>query len=39
MKATGTIPTVPDAKSYIDDSYMKRVAADTKLKAMATKAN
>lgn len=39
MKATGTIPTVPDAKSYIDDSYMKRVAADAKLKAMATKAN
>ena len=28
-----------DSKSYIDDTYMKRVAADPALKAMATKAD
>ena len=39
MKAVGTIPEVPDSKSYIDDTYMKRVAADPALKAMATKAD
>jgi NitT/TauT family transport system substrate-binding protein len=39
MKSTGTIPEVPDAKGFIDDSFMRRVAADAKLKAMATKAN
>jgi NitT/TauT family transport system substrate-binding protein len=39
MKSVGTIPEVPDTKSFIDDSFMKRVAADAKLKAMATKAN
>jgi NitT/TauT family transport system substrate-binding protein len=39
MKAVGTIPDVPDAKSYIDDTYMKKVAADPALKAMATKAD
>ena len=39
MKAVGTIPEVPDSKTYIDDSYMKRVAADPTLKAIATNAN
>ena len=38
MKSVGTIPEVPDAKAYIDDTFMKRVAADATLKAMATKA-
>jgi NitT/TauT family transport system substrate-binding protein len=32
----GTIPANPDAKSYITDEFMKRVAADAKLKAFAT---
>lgn len=32
----GTIPANPEAKSYITDDYMKRVAADPKLKAFAT---
>jgi ABC-type nitrate/sulfonate/bicarbonate transport system substrate-binding protein len=39
MKATGTIAEVPDSKSYIDDTYMKKVAADPTLKAMAINAN
>jgi NitT/TauT family transport system substrate-binding protein len=39
MKAVGTIGEVPDSKSYIDDSYMKRVAADPTLKAIASNAN
>lgn len=39
MKSVGTIPEVPDAKTFIDDSFMKRVASDPALKAMATKAN
>ena len=39
MKAVGTIPEVPDAKSYVDDAYLRRVAADPTLKAMATNAN
>ncbi len=39
MKAVGTIPEVPDSKSYIDDTYMKKIAADPTLKAMASKAN
>jgi ABC-type nitrate/sulfonate/bicarbonate transport system substrate-binding protein len=39
MKAVGTIPEVPDSKSFIDDTYMKRVAADPALKAMAIKAD
>ena len=39
MKAVGTIPEVPDSKSFIDDTYMKQVAADPALKAMATKSN
>jgi NitT/TauT family transport system substrate-binding protein len=39
MKAVGTIPEVPDGKSFIDDTYLKKVAADPALKAMATEAN
>jgi ABC-type nitrate/sulfonate/bicarbonate transport system substrate-binding protein len=39
MKAVGTIPEVPDSKSFIDDTYMKSVAADPALKAMATEAD
>ena len=39
MKATGTIAEVPDSKSYIDDTYMKKIAADPTLKAMAINAN
>lgn len=32
----GTIPANPDVTSYITDDFMKRVAADPKLKAFAT---
>jgi len=32
----GTIPSNPEAKSYITDEYLKRVAADAKLRAFAT---
>jgi NitT/TauT family transport system substrate-binding protein len=32
----GTIPANPDAKSYVTDDFLKRVAADAKLKAFAT---
>jgi NitT/TauT family transport system substrate-binding protein len=32
----GTIPSTPEAKSYISDEYLKRVAADPKLRAFAT---
>jgi ABC-type nitrate/sulfonate/bicarbonate transport system substrate-binding protein len=39
MKSVGTIPEVPDGKTFIDDTYMKKVAADPALKAMATKSN
>jgi ABC-type nitrate/sulfonate/bicarbonate transport system substrate-binding protein len=39
MKAVGTIPEVPDSKAYIDDAYMKRVAADPALKAIASNPN
>jgi ABC-type nitrate/sulfonate/bicarbonate transport system substrate-binding protein len=39
MKATGTIPEVPEAASFIDDRFMKRVAADAALRAMATRSN
>ena len=35
MKSTGAISTVPAAKDYITDTYMKRVAADPKLRAFA----
>ena len=36
MTEVGTIPAAPDPKTSIDDSFMKRVAADPKLKALAT---
>jgi ABC-type nitrate/sulfonate/bicarbonate transport system substrate-binding protein len=32
----GTIPTNPDVKSYVTDDFLKRVAADPKLRAFAT---
>ena len=33
---TGTIPANPEAKDYLSDDFLKRVAADAKLKAFAT---
>lgn len=36
MADVGTIPSAPEPKSYVDDSFMKKVAADPKLKAFAT---
>ncbi|MFG1346694.1 ABC transporter substrate-binding protein [Xanthobacter autotrophicus DSM 431] len=36
MAEVGTIPAAPEAKSYVDESFMKTVAADPKLKAFAT---
>lgn len=39
MKGTGAIPAVPAADAYITDAYMKRVAADPKLREMANKSN
>ncbi|MBX9589466.1 MAG: ABC transporter substrate-binding protein [Hyphomonadaceae bacterium] len=39
MQSVGTIPAVPDTKGFIDDAFMKRVAADPKLRAIATKAD
>jgi ABC-type nitrate/sulfonate/bicarbonate transport system substrate-binding protein len=35
LKSTGTLQEVPDTKAFITDEYMKRVAADAKLKAFA----
>lgn len=35
MKGTGAIPAVPAASEYITDAFMKRVAADPKLRAFA----
>lgn len=35
MKAGGTIPAAPDAKTYISDQYMNMVSADPKLKEFA----
>ena len=32
----GTIPASPEASSYLTDDFMKRVAADAKLRAFAT---
>ena len=32
----GTIPANPDAKSYVSDDFLKRIAADAKLRAFAT---
>jgi ABC-type nitrate/sulfonate/bicarbonate transport system substrate-binding protein len=39
MKSVGTVPETPDVKTFIDDGFMKRVAADPALKAMADKGN
>ena len=39
MKAVGTIPEVLETKSYIDDTHLKRVAAEHLLRAVATHAN
>jgi NitT/TauT family transport system substrate-binding protein len=36
MTEVGTIPTNPDVKSFVTDEYLKRVAADSKLRAFAT---
>jgi ABC-type nitrate/sulfonate/bicarbonate transport system substrate-binding protein len=36
LTEVGTIPSDLDPKSYISDDYMKRVAADPKLRAFAT---
>jgi NitT/TauT family transport system substrate-binding protein len=36
MTEVGTIPASPEAKSYLTDDFLKRVAADPKLKAFAT---
>jgi NitT/TauT family transport system substrate-binding protein len=39
MKGTGAIPAVPGANEYITDEFMKRVAADPKLRDFANKTN
>lgn len=39
MKGVGTVPETPDTKVFVDGSFMNQVAADAKLKALATKAN
>jgi NitT/TauT family transport system substrate-binding protein len=39
MKGTGAIPAVPPADAYVTDAYMKRVAADPKLREFANKTN
>jgi ABC-type nitrate/sulfonate/bicarbonate transport system substrate-binding protein len=35
LKSTGTVSDPPDTKGFITDEFMKRVAADPKLKAFA----
>jgi ABC-type nitrate/sulfonate/bicarbonate transport system substrate-binding protein len=35
MRGTGALPTVPQPTEFVTDSYMKRVAADPKLRAFA----
>jgi NitT/TauT family transport system substrate-binding protein len=37
MKSVGTIPEVPDTQTFILDTFMRRVASDAALKAIATK--
>ncbi len=37
MKGTGAIQKTPAAKDYITDTYMKRVAADPKLREFANR--
>ena len=39
MRGTGAIQTVPQPTEFITDAYMKRVAADPKLREFANKAN
>ena len=39
MKGTGAIQTVPASADYITDAFMKRVAADPKLRDFANKTN
>jgi hypothetical protein len=39
MKGTGAIPAVPAANAYITDAFMKRVAADPKLREFASRTN
>jgi len=39
MKGVGTVPETPDTKTFVDGSFMSRVAADAKLKALAIKSN
>jgi sulfonate transport system substrate-binding protein len=39
MKAAGSVPEAPAPSSFINDSYMKMVDADPKLKAFAGKTN
>jgi hypothetical protein len=39
MQVTGTIPDVPAAALFIDGRFMKRVAADAALRAMATRSD
>jgi ABC-type nitrate/sulfonate/bicarbonate transport system substrate-binding protein len=39
MAETGTVPANPAPKDYITDDYLKRVAADPKLRAFATEFN
>jgi NitT/TauT family transport system substrate-binding protein len=36
MTDTGTVPSNPPPKDYITDDFLKRVAADPKLRAFAT---
>ena len=36
LTEVGTVPSAPDPKAYISDDFMKRVAADPKLRAFAT---
>lgn len=39
MKGVGTVSEAPDTKSFVDPTYIQRVAADAKLKAMAAKSD
>ena len=39
MRGTGAVPSVPGAGDYITDAFMKRVAADPKLRDFANKTN
>ena len=39
MRGTGAIQTVPQPTDFITDTYMKRVAADAKLREFANKSN